>query len=54
MRVWAVAAWGANWLCPSVEAVDSVINAIIPYGLKDFAKNARRLREVPAVQHDSY
>jgi hypothetical protein len=35
MSVWLVSGWVAKWLCPSVEAVDNVINAIIPYGLKN-------------------
>jgi hypothetical protein len=53
MSVWPVAGWGAKWLCPSVEAVDNVINAGIPYGFEGLPKNAQCLCEVPAVQHDS-
>jgi hypothetical protein len=34
MSVWLLGCV-AKWLCPSVEAVDNVINAIIPYGLKN-------------------
>jgi len=40
MSVWSVSGWGAKWLCPSVEAVDNVINAIIPYGLKDLCRTS--------------
>ena len=51
MSVWSVAGRGAKWLFPRVEAVDNVINAIIPYGLNDFRKNAHFARVVPALQH---
>lgn len=54
MSVWLLAGWGAKWLCPSVEAVDNVINAIIPYWFEELAGNAQLPSEVPAVHHDSY
>jgi hypothetical protein len=41
MSVWPVAGWGAKWLCPSVEAVDNVINAGIPYGFEGLPENAQ-------------
>jgi hypothetical protein len=52
MSVWPVAGWGAKWLCPSVEAVDNVINAITLW-FEELADNAHSTREVPALQHDS-
>jgi hypothetical protein len=54
MSVWLVAGWGAKWLCPSVDAVDNVINAGIPYGFEGLPENVLWLCEVPALQHDSY
>ena len=46
MRVW-LAGWGAKWLCPSVDAVDNVINAIIPYGFEGLPENAPRYAKFP-------
>jgi hypothetical protein len=40
MSKWSVAGRGAKWLCPSVEAVDNVINAFIPYSLKDLHRTS--------------
>jgi hypothetical protein len=54
MSIWLLAGWGTKWLRPSEEAVDNVINAIIPYDFEGLRKNARSPREVPAVQHESY
>jgi hypothetical protein len=47
MSVWFETCWGAKWLWPSVEAVDNVINAIIPYGLKDFRRTSVRRAKFP-------
>jgi hypothetical protein len=47
MSVCLVSGRGAKWLCPSVEAVDNVINADIPYGLKDFRRTSVSLAEFP-------
>jgi hypothetical protein len=41
MSVWLVSGWGAKWLCPSVEAVDNVINAAIPYGFEGLPENVQ-------------